>query len=156
LIDGKDDKWCDTAICEYTDMGVIMPCRMLRQGPYKYVYTHRYPAQLYDLQVDPKELNNLSGQKSYREIERILQDRVLCNWDPEDVLARVLQSQRRRKIINDMMQKSDKYPNWSYLARPEDAKRYVRGSAEAGGGSMGTKARARFPKFSPEKADADR
>jgi choline-sulfatase len=149
LIDGKDEKWADTAICEYTDMGVIMPCRMLRHGRYKYIYTHRYPAQLYDLQIDPNELIDLSGQEGYREIERELQSRVLCNWDPEDVLARVLQSQKRRNVIKDMMQQSDRYPNWSHLARPEDAKRYVRGSVKAGG-SMGTKARARFPQFAPK------
>jgi choline-sulfatase len=27
-------------ISEYTDMGVIAPCRMVREGPFKYLYTH--------------------------------------------------------------------------------------------------------------------
>lgn len=149
LMSGKDNNWPDTAISEYTDMGVIMPCRMLRQGRYKYIYTHQYPAQLYDLDVDLNELNNLSGLARYSEIEDSMCKRVLRDWDPEQVLVRVLQSQKRRKLISDAMQKSDKYPNWSHLARPEDAKRYVRGSAKTGGGTVTVKARARFPYVAP-------
>jgi choline-sulfatase len=149
LMTGKDGDWPDIAISEYTDMGAILPCRMLRQGRYKYIYTHRFPAQLYDLEADPRELENLSGRDSYRKVERSLRDRLLRNWDPELILARVLKNQKRRKLIVNAMQKSDKYPNWAYLARPEDANRFVRGSARTGKGTMTVKGRARFPYVPP-------
>ena len=48
-------------ISEYTDMGVIAPCRMVRDGRYKYLYTHGHPAQLFDLSDDPLELSNRAG-----------------------------------------------------------------------------------------------
>jgi choline-sulfatase len=148
LLSGKDENWPDTAISEYTDHGVIMPCRMLRQGRYKYIYTHTYPAQLYDLEADPHELHNLSGQSSYSELECSMRERLLRDWNPDNVLSRVLRSQKRRKLINNVMQNSGKYPNWSYIARPEDAKRYVRGSGKTGG-PMGAKGKARFPYVPP-------
>src|SRR3546814_1037372 len=49
-------------ISEYTDMGVIAPARMVRDGDYKLIYTHGYPLQLYHLGTDPLELHNQIGR----------------------------------------------------------------------------------------------
>lgn len=155
LLHGEEAGWPDIAIAEYTDMGVCAPCRMLRQGRYKYIYTHSHPGQLYNLCVDPKELDNLCGKQAYRDIERAMHERVLRGWNPEEINARVLQSQRRRKLINDVSKKSGRYPNWSHLARPEDTRRYVRGSGD-GEGAIAVKGRARFPYVAAAAPDNSR
>lgn len=143
LLSGKDTGWPDMAISEYTDMGVCAPCRMIRQGRYKYVYTHGHAAQLYDLDADPAELRNLQGTAEHAEVEGKLRARLLENWNPEEVMELVLASQRRRLFLNRVANESGQRMNWSFQAFRDDQKRFVRA------GAGGTKARARFPLVPP-------
>lgn len=50
---------------------------MLREQRYKYVYRLYERDQLFDLERDPQELTNLSGEEAYREVEARLKERVL-------------------------------------------------------------------------------
>jgi choline-sulfatase len=133
-----------SAISEYTDMGVCAPCRMLRDGNYKYVYTHGHPPQLYDLVADPDELTNIAGERDSARIEAGLRHAALQAWDPDELTRRVLASQRRRLFLQDVARQSGRYPDWSYQAMQDDHHRFVRSS-----GATGAKARARFPFVPP-------
>ncbi len=86
-------------ISEYTDMGVIAPCRMVRDGRYKYLYTHGHPAQLFDLADDPLELRNRAGDPALADVEAALHAAVLDGWDADAVQRDVLASQRRRLFL---------------------------------------------------------
>jgi choline-sulfatase len=143
LLSRGSNDWPDTAICEYTDMGVCAPCRMIRHGRYKYVYTHGHPAQLYDLQADPVELDDLHGRPEHAAVEAKLRARLLDNWDPEAVFSAIMASQRRRLFLNKVARSSGQATNWSFQAFRDDQKRFVRAAAS------GTKARARFPFVPP-------
>ena len=59
-MNGSLDYWPDTAISDYLAIGPCVPCRMVRKGKFKFIYTHGHPALLFDLDADPKELNNLA------------------------------------------------------------------------------------------------
>lgn len=144
LVDGRDGGVRDFAISEYTDMGVCAPCRMIRRGRYKYIYTHGYPAQLYDLESDPHELADRHGAGELAEIEATLHQELLDGWDPAAVMEAVLASQRRRLFLNRVALQSGKFPDWSFQALQDDKKRFVRG-----GGAAGAKAMARFPYVAP-------
>ena len=136
LLDGgaEDDARC--AVCEYTDMGVIAPSRMLRRGRFKFIYTHGYADQLYDLEADPAELRNIAAGEPG--VARSMRSELLEGWDAERVNEQVLASQRRRLFIRSL---APRMPgDWSYQASRDDAKRFVRAS-----GAAGAKARARFP-----------
>jgi choline-sulfatase len=146
LVRGEDRGDARAAICEYTDMGVIAPARMLRRGAHKLVYTHGHPNQLYDLSADPRELRNLAGSAASAEVEAALLRELLEGWDPEGVLRDVLASQRRRLFIKSAQAASGGEPGWSYQAATDDSKRFVRAS-----GTAATKARARFPFVEPGK-----
>jgi choline-sulfatase len=146
LLSGDGAGWPDMAISEYTDMGVCAPCRMIRQGRHKYVYTHGHAAQLYDLAADPAELRNLAGTAAHAPIEGKLRERLLENWDPQEVMDLVLASQRRRLFLNRVAQDSGQRANWSFQAFRDDQQRFVRA------GASGTKARARFPFVPPPDA----
>ncbi len=144
LLDGDTNGWADTAYSEYTDMGVTAPCRMLRKGNYKYIYTHGFPAMLFDLAADPDELVNRVDDPELALVKDDLANEVLKDWDPEEINRRVLASQQRRLHVESAMKQTAKYPNWSYEIRQGDKQRFVRGSGAASG-AAGTKARARFP-----------
>jgi len=127
-------------ISEYTDMGVIAPCRMVREGPFKYLHTHGHPAQLFDLADDPHELRNRAGDPALATVEAALRAAVLDGWDADAVQRDVLASQRRRLFLKRAQAASGSAPDWNHHARPDDDRRFVRAS-----GAAGAKARARFP-----------
>lgn len=141
LLSGEGEQPQRRAICEYTDMGVIAPSRMIRRGRHKLIYTHGHGDQLYDIVSDPDELQNLTGRAEVREIEGALHAELLADWNPEAVHAAVLASQRRRLFIKAARSASPRHADWSYQASRDDTKRFVRAS-----GAAGAKARARFPK----------
>lgn len=144
LIDGSGGASRDSAISEYTDMGVCAPCRMIRRGRYKYIYTHGYPAQLYDLESDPHELADRRGADELAEVEVVLRRDLLDGWNPDAIMEAVLASQRRRLFLNRVALQSGRFPDWSFQAFQDDKKRFVRG-----GGAAGAKAMARFPYIAP-------
>lgn len=148
LLQGEGDSTERSVVAEYTDMGVIAPCRMIRRGAFKLMYTHGHPVQLYDLESDPFELENLAENPGYAGIVSRLRGDILEQWDPDEVQASVLASQRRRLFIRDVARRSGKQPDWSFQACRDDRKRYVRSD-----GAAGAKARARFPLVPPDAPD---
>jgi choline-sulfatase len=72
LLDNPDTKWKDLAVSEYYAHNIASGYAMIRMGKYKYVYhtpadeTHPAERELYDLQVDPDEFNNLANKEEYR------------------------------------------------------------------------------------------
>ena len=71
LIEGKNDDWSNIAVSEYYGHNIAAGHCMIRRGKYKYVYFNaindEYPAarQLFDLEADPGEFDDLSSQNAY-------------------------------------------------------------------------------------------
>ena len=53
--------WKDEAFCAYLAHGVAGPMAMLRRGRYKLNVSLGDEPELYDLEADPKELNDVAG-----------------------------------------------------------------------------------------------
>ena len=153
LAAGGTDDGEGRVISEYSDMGVCAPCRMIREGQYKYVYVHGHPSMLFDLEKDPLEHDNLSGQEQWREVESRLHAALLEDWNPEEINQRILESQAGRELIWSVMKGNSKRDNWSYEVRRGDKQRYVRGGGDAEG-TVAVKGRARFPYVEPVALDA--
>ncbi len=72
-LDDANTSWKDRAVSEYYSSNVASGYAMIREGRYKYVYHtppgNGYPAEheLYDLEDDPGEFNNLAGEPQHRE-----------------------------------------------------------------------------------------
>src|SRR5262249_20646279 len=124
-------------ISEYTGEGSCAPCRMIRKGDFKLIYTHGFPDLLYDLHNDPLEMNNLANSIDYTATVHSLGCKILRDWNPVVIKQQVLQSQRKRRLIQPT---TGGDPNWAFKARPDDDRRYVRNS-----GAVQTKAKARYP-----------
>jgi choline-sulfatase len=73
-IDNPTTKWKDLAVSEYYGHNIASGFAMIRMGKYKYVYhtpaDADYPAEreLYDLQADPGEFNNLANRKKHKKL----------------------------------------------------------------------------------------
>ena len=81
---------------------------MIRQGPYKLVHFIDYPDQLFDLEKDPDELEDLSGNPVYSDIEAELYKKLTNLMDPlmthklarRDQLSRIAAAGGRDAVIN--------------------------------------------------------
>ena len=62
------------------------------------MYNHTADERLYDLEADPKEMHDLSGDAAHADVLAELRGRLLADWAPDDIERRVLLTQARRKI----------------------------------------------------------
>ena len=108
---------------DYLAIGPCVPCRMVRSGTLKYMYTHGHQEQLFDLSEDPHETNNLANEPVWNNSRSELRRILLESWNPEEVDQRVRLSQRRRMTINSAL---GSQPSWDYVYRKGDSKRFVR------------------------------
>lgn len=102
---GEAVRWRDEAFCELEAHGTDRPLAMLRRGRWKLCYapganpSEPPELELYDLEHDPGEFENLAGDARLAGVQRDLLARLLREWDPWHVRAEVLCSQRSRRII---------------------------------------------------------
>ena len=131
LLDGRADDWPDTVYSEYLGEGAAGPCLMVRRGRYKYVYSDGEageaadPPELFDLEADPDEVENLAGRPELRETEQQLAALVRERWDPDALRTRVLETQKRRRFIFAALSKGLQQP-WDYQPRFDASDQYIR------------------------------
>jgi len=110
LVLGKRESEEGLAIMEHYGEGAKRGYRMVRKGRYKLIYVPGGDMDLYDMENDPGEWNDLSEKKEYQPILKELIEIVLDRWTDHDLYdERRFQSEERRLSIN----KAPK-PNWHY------------------------------------------
>lgn len=92
------DAWMATvlAIAEFTAHGADRPGRMIRRGRFKLNHYLEQPVELYDLDADPNEFNDLAGHPAYTQVQGELTEQLLTGWDPIDIDQKARESQHRR------------------------------------------------------------
>lgn len=99
------------AIMENYGEGVHRGYRMLRMDKYKLIYVSNGDVDLYDLENDPGEWNNLAKKEEYKPIVKRMTEIVLKGWEDHSRYDEMRwQSEERRISIKDNTPK----PNWAY------------------------------------------
>ena len=88
--------------------------RMVRKDNYKLIYYHGYEAQLFDLDSDPDELNDLSNNNNYLDKKNELLELLLKDWDPEKIHKRMIVLKDEQKIQQ----------GWARNTNPDDTLRW--------------------------------
>lgn len=99
LLCGNELENDGVAVAEFTAHGTDRPGRMIRRGRYKLNHYLGQPVELFDLEDDVNEFNDLSDDPAYATVRDDLIERVLKGWDPAGINRRVRESQRRRGIM---------------------------------------------------------
>lgn len=113
--------WLDETFSEYcTDKvppwtgGMAVQQRMIRSGRWKLVYYNGYRPQLFDLGADPHELHDLAEQPAHRAVRERLTQKLLADWDPDAIAARM----RARRGDKDVI------AGWARNVKPADQHRW--------------------------------
>ena len=112
-------------ISEYHAEGIMRPCFMVRKGAWKYIYIHRSPCQLFNIDEDPGEWRNRSGDPAVAAIEEEL-DRVVTggafdlDFIERDVWARL----PMKNVVNEAMARNG--TSWDYRPDSDPSRQYVR------------------------------
>jgi choline-sulfatase len=80
-------------LSEYHGMGSTTGAFMIRHGKYKYVHYVAYPPQLFDLESDPEELNDLAPAPRHAAVLAECRARLYAICDPAEVDARAKKRQ---------------------------------------------------------------
>lgn len=81
---------------EYHAHGVSQGMFMVRQGMYKLVYYPEARSQLFDLEQDPEEINNLAQDPAYEPVKAHLEAELRAIVDPDAADRRARRDQRKR------------------------------------------------------------
>jgi choline-sulfatase len=118
---------------------------MVKRGSMKYMDLEGADTLLFDLDLDPHELNNLIDDPAYADSAKELQAICEGDWDRQEMHAIIAADQRRRLKVH---QATGGEPTYVNIVREDDARRYIRN-----GSAADTKAQARLPYVTPAKPD---
>ena len=121
-----EHQWINQVAAEYSAEAAASPMVMIRKDSFKYLHAEGDALQLFDLESDPHELNNLAGRADYVDVVEAFKQEVLDNWDLRWIDHDIRLSQQRRKLVSRALSKGQQYP-WDFEPRPDYSKIYVRG-----------------------------
>ena len=125
LCDGNDSGDTDRAISEYLAEGTSAPMLMIRQAQYKYISCPTDPDQLFDLECDPDEENNLAADEAHDAQMQSFKAQAARHWDVDAVREKVIADQRRRRAVHAAL-RIGRYHGWDYNPAPDPAEQYTR------------------------------
>ena len=144
-LEGDQERIGDVAISEFSADGSTGVSKMVKKGPWKYMYLEGVEEVLYDLESDPLEIENRIDDSESAGIASELREIAMDSWDPERLYEIIRLDQQRRLLIH---RATGGEPTWVNVIRHDDDERYIRNA-----GAADTKALARFPYVEPVKQD---
>jgi choline-sulfatase len=121
-LNGKPDDPDITMWGEYLAEGAIAPMYMLRRGPWKFIHSPVDPDQLFNLENDPEENNNLAETHP---LALSMRQEVEAKFDIARVHQDVLQSQKARLMLFQAMKRGEHFP-WDFQPLRKASEQYTR------------------------------
>jgi choline-sulfatase len=112
-------------LMEYAAEGSYAPMVAIRDGRYKFVHCEIDPPQLFDLESDPHELDNLAARPEHASLVAAFMEKVRARWDMAAFDAAVRESQARRWIVYPAL-RNGTYRPWEFQPLQNASERYMR------------------------------
>ncbi len=112
-VEGDELTTPDIVFSEMAADALSAPAVAVIEGSHKYIHCETDPTLLFDLAADPNEVNNLSGIPQAKEIEARMASIIAKKWNLAAVTEDVLESQRRRRLI-EQAHSNGITPSWDF------------------------------------------
>ena len=112
-------------LMEYAAEGSYAPIVAIRDGRYKFIHCEIDPPQLFDLESDPHERDNLAADPEHAALVAGFMEKVRARWDMAAFDAAVRESQARRWVVYPALRNGAYYP-WDFQPLQKASERYMR------------------------------
>ena len=113
------------AIGEYCAEMTPYPVFMIRRDNFKYIHCDPDPPQLYNLDEDPLEKNNLAFDSSYSSHVENFSIEVSERWNSEKLRSDIINTQKSRRALHSAME-AGAGEHWDYNPPSDASQKYVR------------------------------
>lgn len=115
----------DIVFGEMAGDALTEPAVAILKGRLKYIHCDSDPPLLFDRDADPHETTNLVGHADYADAEAEFRQMIAARWDFAAIREAVLESQRRRRLI-ETAHAQGKTPSWDFDQTIPGATQYFR------------------------------
>jgi len=115
LLRGEDVDWANETFSEHYPARGVPPTRMIRRGRWKLVHYEGYSPQLFDVENDPGEFNDLGESPDHAQVRDELQERVLSDWSAQEMEEELA----RRRLHHPLLRE------WYKVVHPPDREQWI-------------------------------
>jgi choline-sulfatase len=139
-LEGADDDADTTVAGEYLAEAIDAPMFMLLRRNWKFIQSEGDPDQLFDLDSDPLELENLAERAEHAETVAAFRAETQRRWDAAALREAVVASQQARLAVFEALGQGAPFP-WDFQPLRNASSRYTRSGADV----TSQDRRSRFP-----------
>ena len=121
----RGEKRQSPVLMEYAAEASHAPMVCIRKDRWKYIFCSLDPEQLFDLDKDPHELDNLIEKTDYKSIVQSFRETIESTWKLDRFDQDVRESQAKRKVVYEALRKGGYYP-WDFQPLKQASERYMR------------------------------